>query len=339
MAGDEEIPCNLVLVATGVRPNAKLARDAGLELDGRGAIVVDETLRTSDPYIYAGGDCVSIKHLISGERIYMPSGSLANRMGRVIGSNVLGGTARFPGAVGSFCIKLFGLSLAHIGLNEAQAREAGFDPAALLVVQADRAHFHPDQALMYVKLVADRKTRRVLGLTALGANGDAVVGRVNALAASLGKGLYLDELSNLELAYSPPLGAALDILNAAANTAENMIEGRLKPLSPEEFSRRLAEGEAGNTVFMDLRAMDNAKPYLAQHAPAWTHLPQETLADRLAEVPRDKDVVLICNSGVRSYEAQCTLNAAGFGNTYNLSGGVAAVKKWGEPILSDDDQE
>jgi rhodanese-related sulfurtransferase len=135
------------------------------------------------------------------------------------------------------------------------------------------------------------------------------------------------------------LGAALDILNAAANTAENMIEGRLKPLSPEEFSRRLAEGEAGNTVFMDLRAMDNAKPYLAQHAPAWTHLPQETLADRLAEVPRDKDVVLICNSGVRSYEAQCTLNAAGFGNTYNLSGGVAAVKKWGDPILNDDDQE
>ncbi len=338
VAGGEEIACDLVLVATGVRPNSELAREAGLELDDRGAIVVDEYLRTSDPDIFAGGDCVSQMHLISGQRIYMPSGSVANRMGRVIGGNVLGGQNRFPGVVGTFCIKLFGLSLAHIGLNEDQARAAGFDPAAPLVVQADRAHFHPDQAMMYMKMVADRSSRRVLGLTALGENGDAVVARVNALAASIGGGVSLDEISNLEMAYSPPLGAALDILNAAANTVENLIEGRLNSMHMDEFTRRLEQGEGADTVFMDMRTAENAKPFLERYAPAWTHLPQETLAQHLNEVPRDKDVVLVCNSGARSYEAQCTLNAAGFSNTYNLGGGVAAVRKSGYPILGNGDK-
>ena len=209
---------------------------------------------------------------------------------------------------------------------------------APLVVQADRAHFHPDNKLMYLKLVVETGTRRVLGLSALGENGDAVVGRVNALAGLLARGATLEEVSNLELAYSPPLGAAVDVLNAAANTCENMLAGKLRPMGPEEFSRRLAQGTEGDTVFLDMRAMDKAKPYLECLAPQWCHLPQETLLQRLAEVPTDKDVVLVCNSGVRSYEAQVMLAGAGITNTYNLAGGVAAVKKWGEPILPGEEE-
>jgi len=149
----------------------------------------------------------------------------------------------------------------------------------------------------------------------------------------------IDDISNLELPYSPPLGAALDIVNATANTAENLLAGKLRPLSPAEFSRRLARREEGGTCFLDVRAIDNAAPYLERLAPHWMHIPQETLAQRLEEVPRDRDVVLICNSGVRSYEAQVTLDAAGITNTYNLSGGVAAVKMWGEPILPPEEPE
>jgi len=327
-----------VLLATGVRPNVALAQQAGLELLERGGIKVNEFMQTSDPDIYAGGDCVSITNLVSGQPMYIPAGSLANRQGRVIGTNVCGGSAEFPGAVGSWCIKLFGLALARTGLNQAAAEQLGLKCVAPIVVQADRAHFHPDQKLMYLKLVVEQGTRRVLGLTALGDNGDAVVGRVNAVAGLVARGALLEEISNLELAYSPPLGAALDVLNAAANTCENMLDHKLKPMGPEEFSRRLAQGAGGDTVFLDMRAMDNAKPYLENLAPQWRHFPQETLRERLDEIPRDKDVVLICNSGVRSYEAQATLEGAGIGNTYNLSGGVAAVKKWGEPILPSEEE-
>jgi NADPH-dependent 2,4-dienoyl-CoA reductase/sulfur reductase-like enzyme/rhodanese-related sulfurtransferase len=333
----QEIAVDLVIVATGVRPNSELAKAAGLALSVKGAIAVDESLRTTDPDIFAGGDCVAVRNLLTGEPVYIPSGSLANREGRVIGTNVCGGHARFPGAVASFCIKLFGLSVARTGVNAGEAEARGLDVVAPLVVQADRAHFHPDQKLMYVKLVAERGTRKVLGLTALGENGDAVVGRVNAVAGLLPLGADLEAVSNLELCYSPPLGAAVDVLNAAANTCENLISGKLRPISPEEFSRRLAGREAGDTVFVDVRAMDNVAPYLAALSPQWLHLPGESLSQRVGEVPRDKDVVLVCNSGVRSYEAQCVLDAAGITNTVNLSGGVAAAKKWGEPIIPPED--
>jgi rhodanese-related sulfurtransferase len=333
-----EYEVDLVIVATGVRPNADLAQECGLEIAKGGGIRVDETMRTSDSAIYAAGDCVSIRNLLSGQDMYMPSGSLANRQGRVAGSNICGVRATFPGALATFCIKLFGLSAARTGLDMAQCQRLGIEAVSPLVVQADRAHFHPDMKLMYLQLTAERATSKVLGCTALGENGDAVVGRVNAVAGMLPFEAKLEHVSNLELAYSPPLGAALDLLNAAANTAENLIAGKLRPMPPEEFSHRL-ELKDGQTCFLDMRAIDNAAPYLEHLAPYWVHLPQETLTGRLDEIPRDKDVVLICNSGVRSYEAQVMLDAAGITNTFNLSGGVAAVKQWGDPILPEDEND
>lgn len=329
---------DLVIMATGYRPNAELAQQAGLEIADNGGIRVDQSMRTSDPAIFAGGDCVSMRHLISGEELYMPSGSLANRQGRVIGSNICGGNSSFPGVLATFCIKLFGLSAARTGLDEVQCQSLGLEVVSPLVVQADRAHFHPDMKLMYLKLTVERGSRKILGCTALGESGDAVVGRVNAVAGMLPFEANLDQVSNLELAYSPPLGAAVDILNAAANTADNLLAGKLRPMTPEEFSQRLADKD-GKTCFLDMRAIDNAAPYLESLAPYWVHLPQETLTQHLEEVPRDKDVVLVCNSGVRSYEAQVMLDAAGIKNTFNLSGGVAAVKKWGNPILPQKDED
>lgn len=338
-AGGQEIPVELVIMACGVRPNVGLAEKAGLKLCENGALWVDEFMRTSDPDIFAGGDCVSIPGLFTGGPMYMASGSLANRQGRVIGTNVCGGRAVFPKVVGSFCVKLFGLSAAKAGIGEDQARQMRLKAAAPLVVQADRAHFHPDQKLMYLKLVVDAKDRRILGITALGENGDAVVGRVNAVAGMMPLGAKLEDISNMEICYSPPLGAALDILNAAANSAENLLNGRLRPMSPQDFAKRLADRDSDGTAFLDLRSAQNAAPYIEHLAPSWIHLPQETLAHRLDEVPKDKDVVLICNSGARSYEAQVALDAADIKNTYNLGGGIAAVHKWGEPILPVEENE
>lgn len=335
----QDLAVDLVILATGVRPNSALAKAAGLEIAVGGGIAVDEHLRTSDPRIYAGGDCVSVMNILTGQPVTLASGSLANRMGRVIASNLCGGDATFPGAVGSFCIKLFGLSAARTGLDQERAAAAGMPAVSPLVVQADRAHFHPDQKLMYLKLTVEKATRRVLGLAALGENGDAVVGRVNAVAGLLPLGVTVDAISNLELCYSPPLGAAVDVLNAAANTVDNLLAGLLRPISPEEFSRRLAARDQGRCVFLDVRALDNAAPYLEALSPDWLHIPGETLSQRIGEVPRDKEVVLVCNSGVRSYEAQRVLEAAGLTNTVNTSGGVAAVKKWGEPIIPPAEEE
>lgn len=329
----QTLDVDLVILATGVRPHSALARAAGLEIAPNGGIEVNERLQTSDPDIYAGGDCVSVRNILTGQAMTLASGSLANRMGRVIATNVCGGAATFPGAVGSFCIKLFGLSVARTGLDQAKAAAAGLEAVAPLVVQADRAHFHPDQRLMYLKLTVEKATRRVLGLSALGENGDAVVGRVNAVAGLLPLGVTVDAISNLELCYSPPLGAAVDVLNAAANTVDNLLAGLLRPISPQEFAQRLAARGDGQCVFLDVRGLDNAAPYLEALSPAWVHIPGESLSQRLGEVPRDKEVVLVCNSGVRSYEAQRVLEAAGLTNTVNVSGGVAAVKKWGEPII------
>ncbi len=303
-----EVPCQLVIFATGVRPNTILAREAGLALGTLGGILVDDRMRTSDPHIYAGGDCVELRHLVSGESVFMALGSLANRQGRVIGTNVAGGHAVFKGSVGTFCIKLFGLGVARAGLTEAQARAAGFDPVCGLMGMSDRAHFYPSEKMMFLKLIADRHTRRIIGVEALGENGDAVKARVDSVAALLPQGPTTEDVSNLEVSYSPPFASAMDILNACANTLENILDGRNKAMSAEEFLERFNKGEL---TVVDIRQAESAKAGQDKHGDRWLSIPLETLAERWAEVPREKDAVLLCSSGLRSYESQQILNAKG----------------------------
>ena len=219
------LEADLVITAVGVRPHSELAHKAGLLVSPRGGIVVNHRLQTSDPNIYAGGDCIETMHLVTGKPVFFPQGSLANRQGRVIGTNLAGGFASFNGVVGSFAIKIFDLAVASTGIPLHSALREGFDAIHSLVVQADRAHFYPDHDLIYFDLVVDRKTRRILGAQGLAHNGDALVGRINSIAAMLPYRATLDDLSNLEVAYSPPFASALDIVNAAANTAENILDG------------------------------------------------------------------------------------------------------------------
>lgn len=331
------LEADLVVTAVGVRPNSELAREAGLVVSPRGGIVVNQRLQTSDPDIYAGGDCIEVSHLITGKPIHFPQGSLANRQGRIIGSNLAGGAATFKGVVGSFSIKIFDLAVAATGLTLQVARREGFDAMHAFVVQADRAHFYPTQDLMYLQLVVDRKTRRVLGMQGAGHNGDAVVGRIDSIAAILPHRPSLEDLSNLELAYSPPFGSALDIVNAAANTAENILDGLNKTVDVEEFEKCFLAGESADCICLDVRGPANAAPFVEQFGDRWLNIPQETLKHRLAEVPKDKRVFVVCNSGVRSYEALRQLDCAGPCDAVNVQGGVAALKKTG--VLKLDDEE
>lgn len=326
------IEADLVITAVGVIPNSELARQAGLELTERGAVKVNASMQTSDPSIYAGGDCVEITHLITGKPAYYPLGSMANRQGRVIGTNAAGGEARFDGAVGSFVIKLFDISVASAGLTLEAAKQAGFDPISAFVVQFDRAHFYPEKDLLYLELVADRKTRQVLGIQGLADKGDSMLARVNAVAAILRHKPIVSEISNLELPYSPPFSSAMDIVNALGNTAENIIDGRSRVIEPEEFADLWARREGKETFFLDCRGWGNAEPFVKKYPEHWKSIPQDELRARIEEVPRDRPIVLICNTGVRSYEAQRILETMGIKDTFNLQGGMAAVKKSGIPL-------
>lgn len=335
----EELPADLVILAVGVRPNTVLAQQAGLAIGSTNGIIVNEFLQTSDPHIYAGGDCIEMRHLITGQPCFYPSGSLANRQGRVIGSNVAGGRETFPGVIGSFAIKIFDLSAGRCGLTTAAARRAGFDAEEALVIQADRAHFYPGQELMALKLVADRKTRKVLGLSGVARNGDALMARLNAVAGALPSKITLEDLANMELPYSPPFAAAMDILNAVANTLKNTLEGKNRPLPIDQFEECFNRKTENSVLFLDVRGPRNAQPYVDQLSPYWINIPQETLSRRLPELPKAEKVVLVCNSGVRSYEAQVILDKAGIKNTLNLAGGVAGLKWAGMNPLDDEEKE
>ena len=326
---DGSIQADLVITAAGVRPNSELARSAGLLVAPSGAIVVNRMLQTSDPEIYAGGDCIEIPHLVTGKPVYFPQGSLANRQGRVIGTNLAGGAAKFEGTVGSFAIKIFDLAVASAGITPQSALKSGFEAEPVLVVQADRAHFYPTQDLIYFQLTVDRKTRRILGAQAVGANGDAVIGRINAIAAILPFKPVIEDVSNLEIAYSPPFAAALDVVNAAGNTAENILDGLNRPMQPDEFERCFLLEESADCLCLDVRGPANAAPFMERYGDRWLNIPQETLSRRIEEVPRDKRLLLVCNSGARSYEAMRQLDRAGIDNTVNVQGGVAVLKKSG----------
>jgi NADPH-dependent 2,4-dienoyl-CoA reductase/sulfur reductase-like enzyme/rhodanese-related sulfurtransferase len=323
------LDADLVIVSVGAEPNSDLARAAGLDVSPKGAIVVNSKMQTSDPDIYAGGDCVEVVNLISGKPSYYPLGSMANRQGRIIGTNLAGGHAEFPGAVGSLVVKVFDLSVAATGLSIMAAQQEGFDAISALVIQFDRAHFYPEKDLLTLELVVEKPSGRVLGIQGVGPMGEGTVGRINAVASILKYKPTVEDIGNLELAYSPPFSAAMDILNALGNTAENILAGKNRVVDVDEFDELWKQRESGDVVFLDCRGWGNAEPFVNKYPQHWKSLPQDELRARMAEVPRDKKLVLICNTGVRSYEAQVTLDEMGIKDSCNLQGGVACLKKWG----------
>ncbi len=331
------IPCDLVVMSVGIRPNTNLAKAAGLAIGATGGIIVDEMLRTSDPDIYAGGDCVEIMHQVSGQKVHMPLGSLANRQGRVIGTNVAGGRATFSGTIGSLCVKIFDMTVARAGLTLKQACAVGFDAVSTVVSQADRAHFYPTQEMMCMKLIADRKTRVVLGVEAIGVLGDAVKARVDAVAALLATKPTLDVISNLEVAYAPPYASAMDIVNSAANALENTIEGRHRPVSVDEF---VTAFETENACVLDVRSAVQAGPYMKRYGERWMNIPQENLSGSDVAQMNRKPLYLICGSGPRSYEAQLFLRSQGVDDTKNVQGGIKMMQlTFPEYTTFDDDNE
>ncbi len=213
--------CDAVVLGAGVRPNGELAAAAGIEVDARGAIVVDELLRTSHPNVWAAGDCATTYDRVTGERTWVPLALSANRQGRIAGDNLTGGDTRSPGLVGTSLVKAFDLQLGRTGLTEQQAVAAGLDAVATTISAGDKAHYYPGSKPTTVKLVAERGTGRVLGAQIVG--NDGVAGRTNVIATALHARLTVDDVADLDLGYAPPFAPVWDpVLVAATQLAKSV---------------------------------------------------------------------------------------------------------------------
>jgi len=316
------IDTDIVVLAAGIRPNTKIAREAGIAIGQSGGILVDRRLRTNDPNIYAGGDCIEIRNLVSGENMLMALGSLANRQGRIIATNIHGGNSHFKGGVGTFCVKVFDLNVCKAGLTYRQARETGFDPVYSVVAQADHAHFYPSSKMMYVALLADRGSRKILGIEAAGSHGDAVKARVDSIATMLKYGIDIDEVCSLETGYAPPFASAMDVINNAGNALDNIIAGRNRPIDAADF---LNEFSRGDSKVLDIRGPKEAEQPLMKFPGQWIHIPQAELVNRIGEIPQDETLFLLCDTGARSYETQVFLDSRSIKNTRHVQGGYAMI--------------
>ena len=318
----DTLSADIVILAAGVKPNNMLAREAGLAVGQSGGILVDRRLRTNDPDIYAGGDCIELRNLVSGENMMMALGSLANRQGRIIATNINGGSSHFKGTVGTFCVKIFDLGVCKAGLTYRQAKETGFDPVYSVVAQADHAHFYPSSELMYVSLVADRQSRKILGIEAAGKHGDAVKARVDTIAAQLEHGIDVDEVCSLETGYAPPFASAMDVINNAGNALDNILAGFNRPIDAADF---LYEFKHGQVLVVDIRGEREAEALLAKYGDRWLNIPQNVLRTRYIEIPPDEPFFLLCDTGSRSYEAQVFLSSLGIEDSRHIQGGYAMI--------------
>lgn len=215
------IDADLVIVGVGVGPDAALARDAGIPLGARGAVAVDEGMRTRIPRIWAAGDCAETRHLLHGQPSYVPLGTTANKQGRVAGGNIAGVQESFPGVVGTAAVKVFGLHVARTGLSEAEATGAGLDAVAVTIVHRSRASYYPGWTPLKVKMVAERGTGRLLGAQLSGEEG--VAKRIDVVAAALQGGMTVDQLAGLDLSYAPPFAPVWDPLLIAGRQLGRIV--------------------------------------------------------------------------------------------------------------------
>lgn len=309
------LPVDMVIMGIGVRPNVALAKQAGLEIGRTGAIKVDDHLRTSDPRIFAVGDCAENVDLVTGEPAYVPLGSTANKHGRVAAINICGGDDTYPGILGSAVCKVFDFCVGRTGLTERQARASGFDIITVHSPAPDRAHYMPTAKSLMMKLVVDRQSRKLLGLQSVGPGaGDK---RVDVAAMAITAGMTVDQLAKADLCYAPPYGPAMDNIITAADIARNKLGGAMNGITAREAREWLQKEDV---VLLDVRSPGEFEQV---RLPGSINIPLGALRGRLHELDKDKPVIAFCKISLRGYEAGLILKHAGFKDVRVLDGGIA----------------
>ncbi|MDE6840983.1 MAG: FAD-dependent oxidoreductase, partial [Oscillospiraceae bacterium] len=308
----DPLHADLVVLAIGVTPDTALAKAAGLELGLKGSIVVNERMETSAPDIYAVGDAVQVKHFVTGQDAVISLAGPANRQGRIAADNICGGDSRYLGSQGSSVIKVFDLTAASTGVNEANAKKAGLDADAVVLSPMSHAGYYPGGRVMTMKVVFERGTYRLLGAQIVGYEG--VDKRIDVLAAAIHAGLTAIQLKDLDLAYAPPYSSAKDPVNMAGFMVENLSRGVVKQFRVEDVKDLPRDGGA---VLLDVRT---PQEFGRGHVAGFQNIPVDELRDRLEQIEPGKPVYVMCQSGLRSYIACRILAGHGY-EAYNFSGG------------------
>ncbi|MCX5907092.1 MAG: FAD-dependent oxidoreductase, partial [Deltaproteobacteria bacterium] len=311
-----EIPAEAVLLSLGVRPQAELARKAGLRIGATGAIWVNERMETSAEGVFAAGDCAETANMVTGKKTWVPLGSTANKQGRVVGINVCGGKATFPGVLGTAVFKAFDFNVAKTGLNMKEALTEGFTPIQAVVRGYDRAHYYPGMKESVLKVIADQKTGLLLGAQAAGEGPSDKFIDIVAMAL-LGR-MDCEKLGAADLAYAPPFSPALSPVLSAAHVLQNKREKIFEWTTAAEVKKKL---DAGQKEFLVLDVRDE-KEVKERRIPGSTWVSLDQLGKNLAKLDKGKEISVHCHSGVRSYKAYLQLKHAGFDNIKNIDGGL-----------------
>ncbi|NLG84749.1 MAG: FAD-dependent oxidoreductase [Firmicutes bacterium] len=321
----KRLACDFVVLAAGVKPEVELARQAGLMLGPSGAIAVDEHLRTSDPSIYAIGDAVEVKSLITGLPTWLPLAGPANRQGRLVADIISGREARYRGVLGTIIVKVFDLTVASVGLNEKAAAAVGLSFAAAIVHPNAHAGYYP-RAMPLTLKVLFTPNGRVLGAQAVGYEG--VDKRIDVIATAMRFGAGVDDLADLELAYAPPYSSAKDPVNMAGYVAGNVVHGDVA----QAYWHEIAGLDPQKTVLVDVREPEERE---AGFIPGSINIPLDRLRERLAELPVDKEIIVYCQVGFRAYLAARILLQHGR-RVRNLAGGYRTYRAVMEDLAATD---
>ena len=306
----QALHADMVALAIGVTPDTALAREAGLALGIRGSIAVNDRMETSVPDIYAVGDAVQVKHAVTGQDALLSLAGPANKQGRIAADNICGGDSRYPGSQGSSILRVFDLTVAVTGINEAAAQKAGLDVDQVILSPMNHAGYYPGGKLMTMKVLFEKGTYRLLGAQIVGYAG--VDKRIDVLATAIHGGMRATELKELDLAYAPPYSSAKDPVNMAGFMIDNIEKGILR-----QWFWRDPIPRDGSATLLDVRTV---KEYGRGHLEGFRNIPVDELRERLDEVERGKPVYVICQSGLRSYIACRILSGCGY-EAYNFAGG------------------
>jgi NADPH-dependent 2,4-dienoyl-CoA reductase/sulfur reductase-like enzyme/rhodanese-related sulfurtransferase len=313
----QSLTAQLVILGVGVRPENKLAVDAGLEVGPRGGIRVNEYLQTSDPNIYAVGDVIEVKDVVTGDPTQVPLAGPANRQGRIAANNIFGRATRYRGTQGTAIVGVFERTAAMTGASEKALRRANRPFRKVYVHPTNHAGYYPGAEAMTLKLLFDPEMGRVLGAQAVG--GAGVDKRIDVLAVAIQAGMTVYDLEEMELAYAPQYGSAKDPINMAGFVAGGLLRGEHPQVDVETV---LAAPAVDRPLLLDVRTTEE---FASGHIPGAVNIPVDDLRSRLGELPHDRKIATYCQVGQRGYLATRILQQKGY-SASNIGGGYKTYK-------------
>lgn len=316
LSNGESLTTDILIMAIGVRPETKLAKEAGLQIGALGGIYTNDSMQTSDPSIYAVGDAIEEKDFVTGAQTLVPLAGPANRQGRMAADNMLGRNETYQGTQGTAICKIFDLAVASTGKNEKQLKREGVDYEKVYVHTASHASYYPGAEIVSFKMLFEPSTGKILGAQAVGKDG--VDKRIDVMAVAQRAGMTVEQLQHLELTYAPPYGSAKDVINQAAFVASNIIKGDATPIHFDEVTNL-----NDNQVLLDVR--NPAELENVGFISGAINIPVDQLRQRMDELPKDKEIIIYCQVGLRGNVAYRQLVNNGF-KARNLIGGYRTFK-------------